>query len=411
MRAVLVSALVVSAWLSTVMAGGGDGRLGYHTRNETGVTAAPYLEWADSAVDLPAGFPAFVPLPVGTALEARQAAARSGYLATLPWGLCLSLAAFFVIRIGRRARLVESVTASAALAFGCAAMLATSTVWTMHASARVTMPVAQMDALRRLVSGRAAVFDLTSRRRLRGADAWTMQIDLPVRRAGRGSARGPGRSLAVLPRVPPGSYLLTTTRHGGGEGLLMVGVGNDQFAIVTQPLAAFDGGLRIDLPAGARALTIRGDEVARDGLDAVQIRPLDLDFAAVTRDLPRRAVRYGPAVAFFLDDRAYAEPSGFWVAGARETQLVLAPDSFRGPQALLLRNAPVENTVTLEISGRRETIVLAPGEERRIDVPIDPARGAALVGIGASAGFRPSELDPNNRDTRMLGVYVRVLIP
>ena len=115
-----------------------------------------------------------------------------------------------------------------------------------------------------------------------------MRIDLPVRRGGRGGARGPGRPLAALPMVPAGSYLLTTTRHGGGDGLLMVGVGNDQFAIVTQPLAAFDGGLRIDLPAGARALTIRGDEVARDQLDAIQMRPLDLDFA-------RRDARPGAA--------------------------------------------------------------------------------------------------------------------
>ena len=33
-RAVMLAALVVSAWLSVVMAGGGGGRLGYHTRNE-----------------------------------------------------------------------------------------------------------------------------------------------------------------------------------------------------------------------------------------------------------------------------------------------------------------------------------------------------------------------------------------
>ena len=88
-KAVMLSALLVSAWLSAVMAGGGDGRLGYHTRNEGGMTAAPYLEWANHVVDLPAAFPAFVPLPVGTPLQARQAAAQSGFIATLPWVLCL----------------------------------------------------------------------------------------------------------------------------------------------------------------------------------------------------------------------------------------------------------------------------------------------------------------------------------
>ena len=49
---------------SAVMAGGGDGRLGYHTRNEGGMTAAPWLEWANRVVDLPTAAPAFVPQPV-----------------------------------------------------------------------------------------------------------------------------------------------------------------------------------------------------------------------------------------------------------------------------------------------------------------------------------------------------------
>jgi hypothetical protein len=411
-RAILVSALLVSAWLSAVMAGGGDGRLGYHARNEGGRTAAPYLEWANHAVDLPAALPAFVPQAVQPdpgGLVSRRMAARSGFAATLPWALCLAGAAFLVGRFSRRSRSAESLISWTVLTLGCAVMLATSIVWTMHASERVTVPAAQMDALRRLGSSDVAWFDLTSRRRLRGAAPWAISIDLPVARGGRGGGRGPGRPLAALSGVPAGSYLLTTIRHGSGDGLLMVGVGNDQFAILTQPMSAFDGGLRIDLPAGARALTFRGDEVARDQLDAIQMRPLDRDVAADPRGLARRAVRYGGAVAFFLDDRALAEPSGFWVQGGRDTRLVLAPDSRRGPLPLLLRNAPVENTVTLEFGGRREAIVLGPGEERRIDVPLDAGRGAAVIGIRASAGFRPSNMDPNSRDTRMLGVYVRVL--
>jgi hypothetical protein len=191
----------------------------------------------------------------------------------------------------------------------------------------------------------------------------------------------------------------------------MVGVGNDQFAIATQPVAAADSGVQIDLPAGARALTIRADEAARDELDAMHLRPLALDFAAETRDLARRAVRYGATVAFFLDDRVFPEPSGFWVPAARDTRFVLASDSGRGPLSLLLRNAPIRNTVTLESGGRKEVIELGPGEERRLDVSLDAGRRAALIRIAASAGFRPSAADPNSRDTRMLGVYVRVVTP
>jgi hypothetical protein len=52
---------------------------------------------------------------------------------------------------------------------------------------------------------------------------------------------------------------------------------------------------------------------------------------------------------------------------------------------------------------------LGPGEERRIQVPLDPRRGAALLTVTASTGFRPSEIDPRSRDGRFLGAWVKIL--
>jgi hypothetical protein len=410
-KAMMLAALLVSAWLSAVMAGGGDGRLGYHTRNTGGMTAAPYLEWANQVVDLPSAFPAFVPLPVQPdpgGLVSRRLAARSGFLTTLPWAICLGLAAFAIARISRRPASGEALAAATALTLGCAVMAAVSIVWKVRAVEPVTAPPAQIEALRRMASSRVAVFDLSSHRRLRGEEAWAMRIAAPVRRPGRGEGRAPNRPLAVFPSLPAGAYVLSVKRHGAGDGLLMVGVGNDQFAIVTQPLAAFDAGLRLNLPAGARTLTIRGDEAARDELDLVELRPAAPAAFPMTTSAARRAVRYDSLVAFFLDDRAFPEPSGFWVGGERETLVVLAPDERRGSLALLLRNAPVDNTVSLEFSGRREEIALKPGEERRVELPLDASSGSVLVRIRSSAGFRPSEVDPNSRDTRLLGVYCRV---
>lgn len=88
--------------------------------------------------------------------------------------------------------------------------------------------------------------------------------------------------------------------------------------------------------------------------------------------------------------------------------MVLSPDQAVTTQAIVLRNAPVENTITVDTGGRREEIVLKPGEERRIEVPIEAGRGAALLRIRASTGFRPSAADPNSRDSRLLGVFVMV---
>ena len=50
----------------------------------------------------------------------------------------------------------------------------------------------------------------------------------------------------------------------------------------------------------------------------------------------------------------------------------------------------------------------ATGEERRVQVPADHARGATLVRISTTAGFRPSAVDPGNRDSRYLGAWIRV---
>jgi hypothetical protein len=264
---------------------------------------------------------------------------------------------------------------------------------------------AQMDALRRIASGRVAVFDLTSHRRLRGAETWTMGIEAPVRRQ-RGGPRVLNRPLASFPLLPAGTYLLTARHHGAGDGLLMVGVGNDQFAIAVQPVSVFEAGLRVHLPAGARALAIRGDEKARDQLDGMELRPVALDPAPAAPDIARRAVRYGGTVVFFLDDRAFPEPGGFWVGGERDTQVVIGPDDGRGSVSLILRNAPMPNTATLEFGGRREETMLNPGEERLVVLP-----SGSLIRIRSSAGFRPSELDPKSRDTRFLGVYIRTLEP
>lgn len=267
------------------------------------------------------------------------------------------------------------------------------------------MPAAQLDALRRIASGRTAVFDLASLRRLRGAETWDLTVAAPVRRSVRGAPRPLNRPLAAFPMVPAGTYLLSVKDHGAGDGLLMVGVGNDQFAIVTQPVSLFEAGVRIHLPAGARTLAIRGDEGARDQVDGVELHPLTLDSPPMTTDVARRAVRYGRTVVFFFDEGAFPEPSGFWVGGERDTRVVASPDAPGGTVSLILRNAPVENRLTLESGGRPEEIVLQPNEERLIEMPA----GTTLLRIRSSSGFRPSAVDPNSRDTRFLGVFVRTL--
>jgi hypothetical protein len=285
-----------------------------------------------------------------------------------------------------------------------AAMIAMSIVWRIHAADPITTTTAQLEVLRRLAGGPILALDLEQHRRLTFDEAWSMRIDVPVRRRGGGGRLN--RAVAAFPAVPAGSYMLTVKRQGSADGWIMVGIGNDQFAIATQPIAAFDGGVRIDLPLPVRALLVRADEGAREQLLSVELRPLPREADPISRDTARRAVRYDGGTAFFVDDRSFPEPSGFWIAGARQSSVAVRPDR-RGPIPLVLRNGALDNRVSIESGTWRDEFALRAGEEYRINVPID-ASGAALVRIRSAAGFRPSEIDPNSRDTRFLGVFVQM---
>jgi hypothetical protein len=112
---------------------------------------------------------------------------------------------------------------------------------------------------------------------------------------------------------------------------------------------------------------------------------------------------------YFLDDRSFPEPEAFWIGGSRRSSVVVQPDNPAAPVALLVRNAPVENGVVMESGNWREDLHLAAGEERRVTLPIDQGRGAALVTVTTTSGFRPSVVDPKSRDNRFLGIWIRVI--
>jgi hypothetical protein len=41
-------------------------------------------------------------------------------------------------------------------------------------------------------------------------------------------------------------------------------------------------------------------------------------------------------------------------------------------------------------------------------VPLDPASASALLRIRSESGFRPADVDGRSKDTRYLGVFVRL---
>jgi hypothetical protein len=158
-----------------------------------------------------------------------------------------------------------------------------------------------------------------------------------------------------------------------------------------------------------RALIVRGDEEARRAILRVVVEPVSIvpARARLTDLVARRAVRYEGASVFFLDDRSFAQPDGFWVGGSRQSAFVVQTDRLQPSLELHLRNAPVANRFTLESGQWREELALEPGEERHVKLPLGPGQRAVLVTATSTSGFRPSETSPDSRDDRFLGVWIK----
>ena len=195
----------------------------------------------------------------------------------------------------------------------------------------------------------------------------------------------------------------------GRAGWLMIGIGRDQFSLSSGPVDVDPATLHF--PVDVRAIVIRGDEQARRAVRSLTIEPIAIVPPAerLTSDYAKRGVRYPTAVVFFLDDRRFPEPEAFWAGGARRSSVVIDPDTPGTAVTLLVRNGPVNNRVVLESGRWHEELQLGAGEERRVAVPIYQRRGAALLTMTTTAGFRPSAVDPKSRDDRFLGVWIKVI--
>ena len=369
------------------------------------------MEWANPVVDLAAASPAYVPLPGGPAAVARANATYAGLLATLPWLVCvggaLGLTVWFV---DRRTRTPVAAVAVCSLACAVGAMTAATIVWLTRDGSPITIVPAEMQALRAAAAPRAFTIDLTGRPRFDPVDVRAMPIEVPIRRAGRGGFRAPNRPLASFSQVPAGWYDVFVERHGAAEGWIMAGVTARSMLDRDQVDDGRGAGVMVDLPVDCRRLSIprRGGGTRSTGRDrAVSAFPSRRS-RRHTASPGARSVRRDERV--FMNDDSYPEPAGFWVAGGHETSVVIAPDRHGAAMTLWVRNGAAPNVVTLESGSWRDELSLGAGEGRRVDVPLERRQTSARVRIGSAATFRPSEVDPNSRDTRLLGVFVELTV-
>jgi hypothetical protein len=396
-RAAAAGSLALTGFLSFVLVVTDGGRLAYNSRE----TTALWLQWASRLVVLGEGLPIWV-------RGHEEAFARD----VIVWA-----AAFVLAYVSARAMAswpalrepVRYTTVIAAL-FGVAAMAALTIVWSLRDAEVLLATPAQLHLLRQAATEpRAVGFQLEPPRLLgRNSILPLLRIESPARAAAAGSGRN-DQPLLSLPGMPAGRYRIHTRARAPG-GSLILGIGADQFALRTEPLSYPPFPFEIDLPVDVRTLIVRGDEEARRAVRSVVVQPLSVVVgdARLTNRIARRAVRYEKVAVYFLDDGCFPESSAFWVGGARQGSFVVDSEPPGAPIRLQLRNAPLANQVTVESGEWREHLTLAPEEERHLEIPLAPGRGAALVTVTSTSGFRPSESLAGSRDDRFLGVWLKI---
>jgi hypothetical protein len=356
-------------------------------------TPALWLAWLSSVVDLPQALPWWTRDQLG-----------SFFRDVAIWVAVIG-GAVFVMSARWHTRRLRQLTLVWPLPL--AVMVASTTVWAARGADGRSVPSAQLELLRAESStGRCFIIDL-ERVRLVGEGSLPrrMRVEFARSRAERAGGRN---ALFELPRVPAGEYRLTPIVNMP-RGWLMIGIGRDQFALRTAQIPSPVQPIHIRFPVAVRGLIVRGDEDARQTVRGLLVEPVSLLPSQHFESGPARtAVRYGQSTVFFLDDRSFPEPEAFWVGGARASSFVIQPDDARPSLSMLLRNGPVANKVRLDSSGVRSGLEFGPGEERRLAIPVDRSRRAALVEVTVAGGFRPSEHDGSSRDDRFLGIWVKI---
>lgn len=292
--------------------------------------------------------------------------------------------------------------------FAIAAMAAATIVWQSRRDDGLLPVPAQMEFLRHAARAPHALRIGLQPLRSIGRDALPRELRIhpELMSAAEGPA-GDGAPLFTVPTVPAGEYHLRARLRNTG-GRLTIGIGRDPRPIDS---GAADSTMTLRLPVEVPAVVIRGDDEARRNVRGLVIEPVSLVHPVdrLTDEFATGVMKYGETTLFFLDRSSFPEPDAFWVGGGRDSSIVLAPQTPRPAVAILLRNAPVENRVVIQSGGWRQELPLQPGEERRIDVPIDVRRGSSLIRFSVSSGFRPSEIDATSSDHRFLGVWIKVL--
>jgi hypothetical protein len=320
------------------------------------------------------------------------------------WLLAFAAAGAVTTIVARRRLTGDVIPIAAAFAAAAAAMLALSVGWRLNAAQPLTQGKAG-PALLRAVDGDARQIAVQYRpfARLR-ADAVPPLLPLLAPPVAAPRADPP---LASVSDAPAATYTIEATLTGDAHRI-SAGLDRLPAPMWTWDVSGVRGPWRETVTLSNDAHVFRVDaDGARSAVQNLSIRA-ERRLASHERVTDRpgwRAARYGRATVFLLEGRAWVETGGSWIVGASYADFAVVRDPGARIQ-LLVRNAAVDNTVTLDADGWHETLTLKPREERTLEIPIAPNRPGVVLRAAASTGTRPADVEEGNQDKRFLGCWI-----
>ncbi len=401
-RALGLGALLLTATITATIVAVDRGALLYNSRDG----ASKLLLWLAPAVDLTTGFPSLFQTPTFRAVE--NASVWAGAIAVV---IVVTLAAArrrSAVPVPGTCLAPTSVATIAGAAAGVCAMAALTLVWRLNAAAPLTPDRAALALLSKYDAGsRQIAMTLSPFARLPLA---MLPSHLTVADV-QPSTVPADEPLIVLHDLPAATYDIEATLAAPISGHLSVTIDRTFGPQWTWNLGGERGSVRhaITLPVPIGAAIVDIEPQARSAVTRLIVTPVRgmRSSEKLSNRRPEHVARYGPAIVFLIKGDGFMEAAGAWIAGrASATFVVMREDSAR--LRLFVRTPPVGNHVLLEGEGWRQELSLNPGEERLIDLPMDPNRRAETLRISASAGARPTEFERGSSDTRFLGCWIEV---
>jgi hypothetical protein len=387
-----LGALTISLLTTITLATVDRGILLYNFRDGS----SRLLTWLSPLVNITAGMPSVFQTDPSTAL-----------LHGLVWIAAIALTAAAGVFVERRGGAPVSVALALGLSAVAFATVALSVVWWHHGLSLSGSPDPASPITP--ASGTAAFldrYDPDSRQiAIRYGPMRPVSLEDVLSNLTLAETMGPATrdapAIAVF-RVPAGLYAIEGEGHGTDPLTVTV---DSEFG----PQWKWD----LDEPSGTwrrefrLPVQARGVAVMAPGASRVALRPINISGSRsrIARTEAAHVARYGPAVVFVMAGHAFMERAGTWVEGGRSAEFAISADH-DAPVQLLVRNPPVANTVLLEATGWREQLILAPGEERLIALPLTASSGAVALRVSAAQGARPTEFERGSEDSRYLGCWI-----